>query len=210
LFFLQKCVFSKQLFDLYKIFFNIDPTIETKPLKRAFSIALLIVFLFNVGGYYIIFWGLRFQVNQQLNARLDAHQYTVDETIELKIPVSLPYSLEQKDYERVSGKFEYKGEFYNLIKQKHHQDTLHIICIKDNQEKRLVDSMNNYVKLSNDLPGAASKAMNFLGKLLKDFEHGTLIILEQHHGWSASLIFHHTTISFENISGENQSPPPRV
>lgn len=171
---------------------------------------LLAVFLFNVGGYYIVFWGLRYQANQQLKARLDANQYNAEETIELKIPVAIPYLLEQKEYERTQGKIEYNGEFYTLIKQRHHQDTLYVVCIKDGHEKRLVDTMNSYVKLSNDIPGANNKALNLLSKLLKDFDCKLSFDFEQYNRWSIPLIHQPAKISWTTVFEDHQSPPPRM
>ena len=182
----------------------------TNRVKRSVSIVLLMVFLFNVGGYYIVFWGLRQQNSIELTARLDANQYTAEETIELKIPVTLPYPIQQQDFERVDGKFEHNGEHYKLVKHKLLNDTLYIVCIKDQEDKRLVKTMTEYVKLSNDLPANSDKAANFLGKLLKDFESADDVAFTGTDGWSLQLSFisktYLTIIREKNII----SPPPKV
>src|SRR5688500_16103834 len=110
------------------------------------------VFLFNVGGYYIVFLGVRHHHRQELNARLDANLYQDEEIVELKIPITLPYPLQQRGFERVKGKFEHQGELYKLVKHKLENDTLHVICIKDHEEKRLEGAATKYANLSNDLP----------------------------------------------------------
>jgi hypothetical protein len=140
-----------------------------KRLKKAFAIFFLSLFLFNVGGYYIVFWVLQFQYDLKIASIIQSGSYQKDETVELKIPMSLPYPLQPRDFERISGKFEYQGEYYELVKQKLDNDTLHVVCLKNHDKHQLVSTITNYVKLSNDLPGTAQKAFNFLGKLLKEY-----------------------------------------
>ena len=168
------------------------------------------VFLFNVGGYYIVFWGLQQRYSRELIERLDANLYSEEETIELKIPVTLPYPLNQQEFERVNGKFEHNGEYYKLVKQKLHNDTLYIVCIQDHQQKRLEKTITEYANLSNDLPSNSDKALNFLGKLLKDFESNKNLDLVASGVWCLEipLTFH----SFKTIDQEREihSPPPKV
>jgi hypothetical protein len=180
------------------------------PLKRIASILLLILFLFNVGGYYLVFWGLKQHADHVLTARLDADLYSKEEAVELKIPLALPYPIQQQGFERVDGKFEHKGEFYKLVKQRVLNDTLYVICIKDRTEKSLDKTMKDYVKLSNDLPGAANKALNLLGKLIKEYHSGSIIKLSEH---TPSLL----AVSFADFStvlitreDKIASPPPKA
>lgn len=179
-------------------------------LKRIFSILLLTIFLFNVGGYYIVFWGLRQQANNELRARLDADLYSAEEIVELKLPLTLPYPIEQQEYERVNGKFEHQGVHYKLVKQKFQNDTLYVVCIKDQAEKQLVKTMNDYVKMTNDLPASSKKALHFLGKLLKDFEHINSEKPVQQHGWSQEITFAITSPSTLTQPSRIPSPPPKV
>jgi hypothetical protein len=181
-------------------------------LKKAVSILLLFIFLFNVGGYYIVFWALRFQSNEALVARLDNNQYSETETVEIRIPVSLPYaSAQQRDFERTKGRFEYKGEFYTLVKQKYQSDTLYIVCIKNHQEKELVKTMKEYSKLSNDLPGTSKKAMNVLGKLLKEYHSLSEIgqVIDQN-AWTRTCTYTSLVSFFNSRSEEIHSPPPKA
>ncbi|MBT1702012.1 hypothetical protein [Chryseosolibacter indicus] len=179
-------------------------------MKRSFSILFLVIFLFNVGGYYLVFWALRYQANAELNSRLDQEDYSADQTVELKIPLTIPYPMHPRGFERVHGKFEHQGEFYQLVKQKLQNDTLYVICYKDHEEKQLMDTMTDYVSLSNDLPGTAKKALNFFGKLLKDFESGSDLALIASDTWCLNLTF---SFSHEEVISASLSvlaPPPKA
>lgn len=180
-------------------------------MKKVLSLGLLLVFLFNVGGYYIVFWGLRLQSDHNLSTRLDANQYDEAETIELKIPVSLPYPIYEQDFQRVDGGFEHDGEHLKMIKHKYKNDTLYIVCIRDVETGKLVETMNSYLELTQGLDGTSSdqKALNYLSKLLKDFYSHYGIILEGGYGFSINLLRSSLNQSFLAPALPIHAPPPR-
>jgi hypothetical protein len=180
-------------------------------LKKALSILLLSVFLFNVGGYYIVFWAMLYQSDQQLTTILDAGLYEEDETVELKIPLSLPYAMMSRGFQRVDGKFEYKGEYYRLVKQKVHNDTVFVVCIKNHEEKQLVNKMTDYVTQSNDIPGTAKKAMSFVSKLLKEYNPGAgSQTFESGNENITEVQFSEFSEEISSLAISIPSPPPRA
>jgi hypothetical protein len=178
-------------------------------LKRIASILILFVFLFNVGGYFFVFWGIIRNADQLLTQRLDEGLYSSEEIIELKIPVTLPYPIQEQDFKRVNGKFEHKGEFYKLVKHKLANDTVYIVCIRDHQQKRIVKTMTDYVKLANELPSSSKNTTNFVGKFLKDYESGISIEIAHQSGWMMKIAG--TQLFFELLPGKSRisSPPPK-
>jgi hypothetical protein len=135
-------------------------------LKKLISIALLFVFLFNIGGYYVVYVGCLYKVRTEMAQRLDKGSYSAEETITIKIPFNLPYQADGKAFERRGGEFQHDGEFYKLVKQKIENDTLYVVCIKDNKEKKIFNFMADMVKMSSDLP-ASSSTMKLLNSLIK-------------------------------------------
>ena len=61
--------------------------------KRALSIVLVVVFLFNVIGYYGIYVAMLSQARTALNEKIDNDQYKEDQTVTIKIPLTLPYPM---------------------------------------------------------------------------------------------------------------------
>jgi hypothetical protein len=167
------------------------------------------IFLFNVGGYYIVFWGLRLETDQQLSARLDAGLYDPNATIELKIPVALPYPIYTEGFKRVDGRFEHNGEFYKLVKHKLQNDTLYIVCIRDGKTRELVNAMTDYVRLTQTFPASHEKANNFLGKLAKDFLSRATGGVTEHAGYSVTITFGQLTRFFDPRAIPVHSPPPK-
>lgn len=178
-------------------------------MKKLLPILFLLVFLFNVGGYYLMNWGLRYHANKELRQRLDEELLSENEMITLKLPITLPYQTD-RSFERMDGEFEYKGEFYKLVKQQLKRDTLYVVCFKDQRQKQLVNDMNNFTKRANDLP-ASSQTIKLFGSLFKDYtSSGSLELISLQSAWSASLSF--TDLSFRLASQIRPilSPPPRV
>ena len=171
---------------------------------------MIALFLFNVGGYYLVFLGLRHQSNIELRARLDAERYSREDLIELKLPVTLPYPLQQQGFQRVDGKFEYNGQFFKLVKQKIENDTLYIVCIRNDEEKSLVNAFRDYVKLVVDVPSSSKKSPTLRFKFLTDFECVAAGKMLVNGGWSASIIFSEKNFNLISRSYPILSPPPEV
>jgi hypothetical protein len=174
------------------------------------SFILLIVFLFNVGGYYLAFLVLEYKTNQALSVRIDHDQYDESETITIKIPLSLPYPIQEHDYTRVDGDFEYQGEYFKLVKHKLEKDTLYVVCIKNHDQKQMQETITDYVKLSNDLPGNAKKALSFFSKLLKDFRDSETPAPETSGTWVADVVYPDSEELLSSLSGTILSPPPKA
>lgn len=174
-------------------------------MKRSFSILLLSVFLFNVVGYYPVFWGLKYRASMEMNQRLDDDNYNADETVTIKIPLTVPYNTFGQDYERMTGSFEHHGEFFKLIKQKLEKDTLYIVCIKDHKEKQLHAAMTDFIKLSTDLP-TSQQTLKLLSGLIKDYIPTTQTVLNQNR--KALCLTFGTTPDFSLLTNNLPVPTP--
>ena len=178
-------------------------------MKKLFAILVLIVFLFNTGGYYIFFWGLHFNATAKLTQKLNQGDYSSEETYEFKIPLTVPYPIYGGGFDRAYGDFEHEGEFYSLVKQKLEHDTLFIVCIKNKKKQQLSKAFTEYANVSNDTGNTASKAGNeLLSKLMKDFNGSDLLEVIQGEGWSRKTTFSRIVEAPIDMDGEVLSPPP--
>ena len=179
-------------------------------MKRAFSIFFLALFLFNVGGYYFVYWGLQSNAKKDLLHRLDADNYAAEDVIVISLPMALPYPLQQQGYERIDGEFEYHGEYFRLVKQRLDNDTLFMVCIKDHHKKKLVKVLNEYSNYANNLPIGADRTLDMFGKLFKDFTATTSALISTGAGWSAPVPYGENQIAFFDLAQPVNSPPPRA
>jgi len=139
-------------------------------------------------GYYAVFLGLKYQHDSNIILQLDAESYSEFEVITVKIPISIPYVADSKSFERVDGKFEYKGEFYRLVKQKLSQDTLHIVCVKDHKTKLIDEAMTSFVKTFTDKPLDSHSNSKITVNFIKDYVPQTFGLLNQASGWESNVI----------------------
>jgi hypothetical protein len=178
-------------------------------LKRIGSIFLLFVFLFNVGGYYLLFVSLHHRADRILSERIDANQYDTAETIQLKIPVTLPYPLQENGFERVDGRFEHEGTYYKLIKHKLENDTVYVVCIRDVGTKQIATTLKDYVAKTNDIP-LNSKSLNLFGKFLKDFQSTETDLNLGGIGWSVEIQFGDLRLIPQAGITALHGPPPKA
>ena len=179
-------------------------------MKRIAAILILLVFLFNVGGYYLVFLALKTEADRALMVRLDSNQYSPEETIELKFPVTLPYPLQDNGFARVDGKFEHKGQIFKLVKQKLEKDTLYIVCIRHAEEKNLRLAFGQYVKLTNDVPSNSEKSAGVWSKLISDFEATEKHTVKHTTGWVLDMQSPDQSFPLITRSYPIFSPPPEA
>ena len=191
---------------------NILLTRNPKPdenLKKLLAIAILPIFLFNIGGYYLMFYALRHQAGVETWSRLEAGQYSDEETVLLKIPMALPYPVSEGIYEKMQEEFEHNGEFYKGIMRKMENDTLFVLCVKDQKEKHLAGVMNGFEKIVNDFSAKSKQGQILLSKVIKEYEsfHQPEVVAQQ--GWTMTVPFVTTTSNLIAFERSVQSPPPK-
>lgn len=177
-------------------------------MRKLFSIILCALILFNMVGYYGLFLGLRYKNDRDMSQKLDSENYSDVETITIKVPLNLPYGSNSKTFERIDGKFERNGQFYRMAKQSLSGDTLYIVCILDNKEKKISNFMADMTKLSNDLPfSSANKKL--LNSLIKDYVSSLEMEISSHQGWSSDQAFVEFRFDLFEIFSSTSYPPPK-
>lgn len=168
------------------------------------------IFLFNIGGYHAVFWALKTQAKKDLLHRLDADIYPAQDVVILTVPISLPYPILDAGYQRADGEIEHRGEFYQLVKQKVENDTLFMVCIKDHNQKRIAQTMNEYTQLSNNLPASTKNTMDLLGKMFKDFTSTSFVTPEVGLILKYEIVFGVQNIGILYSGLPVDSPPPEL
>jgi hypothetical protein len=185
------------LFDVPIYFPNYVIAIKTD-LKRLTTILFAALLILNVLGYYGVFVGLQYQNERDQIQRFDAARYNESETFIIKVPISIPYAVNQTDFERVDGEFEHQGQVYRMVKQKLSNDTLHIVCIKDQQQTQISQALKDYVKSFTDKPSQSKSNDKTTVSFIKDYIFASYGIGHGSDGWS-------TMISLQSQS-ENLTP----
>ncbi|HTH58372.1 MAG TPA: hypothetical protein VL728_20135 [Cyclobacteriaceae bacterium] len=174
-------------------------------MKKIVSVGLLILFTFNLGGYYFLFWALQSRADQQLSRQLDENINNVGNSFEIKIPLNLPYPLQQTDFQRKDGEFVYKSEHFRLVKQKLANDTLTIVCVKNQKAQQLINLMDEFSKTSSD----QTDGVMLSGKVLQEYEPFEFFQMMTASGWTQNQGDYPSTSDLHSITLASPSPPPR-
>jgi hypothetical protein len=118
-------------------------------MKKAGSIFLLSIFLFNTMGYFIAFKISQVEIKQEI--RKDIENGTTSNSVsEIVIGNSELASVNWVE----DDEFEYNNERYDLVKKSEGGTSTTFYCIKDSEESTLFSNMYEHVK--NHVSGAKS------------------------------------------------------
>ena len=157
-----------------------------------------------------MFWGLQYQANRTLQAKLDTETYANGDEVTITIPMTLPYPIHQEGFERADGEFEYQGEYYSLVKQKLENDVLVLVCIKDHQQKKLASAMTEFSKVIHNLPVSSKEAFNVVAKLFKDYQSSHSPLLTIGNGWCREISVIDLKPPSLHVDISITVPPPKV
>lgn len=166
---------------------NSVPVFEKK-LKRSVSLALVILVFLNTMGYYLVFLGIEYRNDIRMLRLLDTSDYNPSVPITVKIPIAVPYLSDETEFTRVDGKYEHRGEYYRMVKQRYAQDTLYIICIKDNENKRIRGAMSDYVRTFAHNPIDPQSSAKLILSFNKDYIQPHIELKTSTAGWVADII----------------------
>lgn len=117
---------------------------------------MLIIHLFNVGGYLVLNQYLVHQSNTFITEQISKGKYDINNLIEIKIKQHLPQIQDWKTYARVSGQIQLNGVSYNYVRLKMTRDTLFVQCIPNYETTKLLHENIICAKQVNDIPVSKS------------------------------------------------------
>jgi len=122
-------------------------------LRKSAAIILLLILLFNIIGYRVWFYYAEQKADVAMESRLDKDQYNENDLISITVPLDNPYQLEQKNYQRIDGEFNFQGKNFKYVKRKVSDGKLILLCIPDARKMILKKAKAEYGNAANDLSG---------------------------------------------------------
>jgi len=177
--------------------------------KRLFAIVILKIFLLNVLGYYGVLLGLKVNAGDQLAERLNSDMYDLGATVTFKVPLTVPYGVDSKGYERVDGEFEKDGEIYRLVKQQLYQDTLYIVCIKDDKTTRINSALEDFVQSFAGHDDDSQQNVVTQG-FIKDYVNSEFALLPSVNGWEKEVAYRTSLLYFFDTYSASIVHPPCI
>jgi hypothetical protein len=200
--YLSICIFKK-----FRYFGQRD----LKPVRHFSSIALSFLILLNVLGYYGIFVGLGYKNTQEVTRQLDSDRYDESNTVLIKVPLSIPYAV-NTEYERVDGEFNHEGQVYRLVKQKLVNDTLFVVCLKDEKGTAINRALTDYVKTFSDKPADSKSNQKDQFSFVKEYVlRGVADTMSGTYSWERDLLASGNNVVFiDSFSASIVHPPERA
>ncbi len=166
---------------------------------------IVLLFLFNIMGYYFVFSYNQLLVRNEMKGLIKAGSF---EGLSVVLKILNPAS--NNDFRRIDKEeFEYKGMLYDIVSEKKEGNFTIFRCIIDKNEEKLLTGFHHYFELSSgqNNPVKAKHALALLYHVIK------LALLENR--WNQSPVIP-KKISFLNpippltsIFYPPASPPPK-
>lgn len=177
-------------------------------MKKLTALALLSIFLFNIGGYSVLYWAEKQKASKELRSQLDRDEFSGSQAITIKVPLAIPYQPD-RDYQRVDGEFEYQGQFYKLVKQRVLGDTLYVVCVIDSKKKEIVDEMKEFARKATESSSTDQPLKAASSNPLQDYSNESIVELaSSSFGWTVSYPFFETRFLLLESTVDPNSPPP--
>lgn len=122
------------------------------------AITLLVIHVFNMGGYRFVFDAMEQRAMVSLVRQLDEDKYDDSQLIEMKVPLPMPYQTNWAEFERYNGEIEINGVHYNYVKRKVYNDTLILMCIPNHEKMKLNSAKEQFFSLVNDIANDKQEA----------------------------------------------------
>src|ERR1700748_1665516 len=132
---------------------------------------MLLVILFNLGGYSLFFQYMINRSDNKIIYRINHNHYRNSELVEVKIPVNLPTLQDWTEYAEVSGQVQFKNNKYNYAEIKMTRDTLYLLVIPNHDRTKLVNANIIYAKQVNDIPLSKKSHNSLIKKSISETEY---------------------------------------
>src|ERR1700748_1099830 len=132
---------------------------------------MLLVILFNLGGYSLFFQYMINRSDNKIIYRINHNHYRNSELVEVKIPVNLPTLQDWTEYAEVSGQVQFKNNNYNYAEIKMTRDTLYLLVIPNHARTKLVNANIIYAKQVNDIPLSNKSQHSLIKKSISESEY---------------------------------------
>lgn len=168
--------------------------------KRVLIGFLLMVFLYNAGGYYLCFSYYQQSIRREMKMRI-RRGLPQEELTEIIVglhhnKISTSEAKAGISWVKPGKKFRYKGGLYDVVKTSFKNGKKHIYCINDTREKKLLTEL---MKLK------TRKFEKRIKTVVSFFNGYSDFVVMQH---EMAVVYGSYTNYYESSPGEVLSPPP--
>lgn len=181
-------------------------------MKKFFAIAMLVLLLFNLGGYTLLFQYFIYRSDASIIENINQNHYHSKDLVEVKIPVHLVID-DWKDFALLSGTIHLKDNSYNYAELKMTKDTMYLLCIPNTAKSRLIKANNIYAKQVSDIPLNKESHTTAIKKSINDIQCNYSASLYKNMFFEENLksgYYHYESSPVINRSIQVQGQPPEI
>lgn len=119
-------------------------------MKKIAAIFLMLILLFNAGGYRLAFSILQEKASTRLESHLDNYSYDESQLVEIRVAMNMPYQERFTEFERHYGEIEIDGKAYTYVKRKIEGDIVIFKCIANESKEQLKSLQDEWAKANSD------------------------------------------------------------
>lgn len=142
---------------------------------------------------------------------INKNQIKESELVVFKIPM-LIYHYPDRELHHAKGEFEYKGNYYDIVKQNISKDTLYTYCYNNPKKAKLHKDLSKHNKehiVNHEQTNSSNNAKKVIKPYLKDYiaiiQKINLIILPQ----TTKVAYPTLIVKYSSIDMQISLPPPK-
>lgn len=113
---------------------------EYKALRKAFSVILLILFSYNLIGYYLIFKLQHFQVRKEIKHKIK-QSVPAEDLVIIKI---FEFESHRLYWTKAEKEFKFQGQMYDVVKKEYGDNFTTFFCIHDFKDSHLFAQLDHH------------------------------------------------------------------
>lgn len=171
----------------------------SKPwLHRSISILLLFLFLFNIGGYYIWFKIVQFELKEKIETQI---KNGINED-DLTLIIVQNNDLTSIQWIEHGKEFSYHNEMFDVVKTKSLNNKIYLYCLNDKKEQQLLTSLTKSNK--------ENARANTILKKMDNLKYLPIQALVLQNTLEDIPQFSILKVRVLSIPSETQDPPPKI
>lgn len=174
-------------------------------MKKAISIVLVSIFLFNSAGYYVFFKIAQIEIKKEIKKELKLSVNSQDLTV-----ISFFNSeMEAIHWVEKNKEFIHNNQMYDIVRRSSTDNETTFYCINDKQEKKLFEHLEEQVlkQIENNKNSKSDSSKKNADNIVKTyfFEEPTSLIIQE----SSPYFYNHYNKSYTSVDVLISTPPPR-
>ena len=175
-------------------------------MKKALSILIIALLIFNSGGYYFIFLQLQNCFKQLAQNKIDDY-IPLENLILIKVNKKSSFENHVDVFERLNDEeFKYYGKMYDIYKEEENGDTVFFYCVSDENEDVILKAFTDYASNFNDI-----NLNPIIKNIIKTFITNAIqssLLVYKYYSSRLKISYYYQNL-YDDIFLDIPSPPPK-